>query len=338
MTTTILPTKKPRVAWIQAGGTMSTVARTKVDLFDYTDFGSKLDAEGFLSLVPELDDAAEIVPIDYKPITMPTHADWLEMNELIHTVVEEDPDLAGLVMVHGTNSLEETAYFLNLTLKIDIPLVVVGAMRPANGLTADAHMNALCAVRVAAAKQSRGLGVLVVMNGEVHAAREVTKRSTTRLHAFQSPDAGPLGHVDPDGSVTIYRRSLREHTTATPFDVRGLRTLPKVDISMTYASADGVAIDAFIEHGSDGIVSSSWSAGVNTAEEWPALLRARAAGVAVVMCSRVGTGRIQPFERLRRNQIVMGDNLLPQKARILTVLSLAITRDPDVIQDYFNRF
>src|SRR5215510_1619874 len=188
----------------------------------------------------------------------------------------------GVVLTHGTATLEETAYFLNLVLKTDVPVVVVGSQRPANMISSDAAMNLLGAVRTAGSRDARGLGVLVLLNDEIQAAREVTKASTARLETFRSPDLGMLGYADADGCVAIYRRPARRHTPDTEFDVRGRRDLPRVDIAYSYAGADGAAIEAFVAAGARGIVTASLAPGANTTAELEALRAARARGVLIV--------------------------------------------------------
>ena len=160
-------------------------------------------------------------------------------------------DLAGIVIGHGTATLEETAYFLNLTLKVPVPVVLVGAQRPPSALSSDAGLNLVNAIRVAASPEARGMGVLVVLNDEVQAAREVTKTSTLRLQTFRTADFGVLGHADGD-AVAFYRRPLRRCCPDTEFDIRALDALPRVDIAYAYAGADGTAVRAFIAAGARG--------------------------------------------------------------------------------------
>src|SRR6202020_2162632 len=160
----------------------------------------------------------------------------------------DHPDLAGIVIGHGTATLEETAYFLNLTVKVAVPVVIVGAQRPSSALSSDAGMNLVNAIRVAASPEARDMGVLVVLNDEIHAAREVTKTATLRLQTFRTPDFGVLGHADGD-AVVFYRQPLRRHAPDTEFDIRGLAGLPRVDIACAYAGGDGPAVRAFVAAG-----------------------------------------------------------------------------------------
>ncbi|HLY66185.1 MAG TPA: asparaginase, partial [Chloroflexota bacterium] len=244
----------------------------------------------------------------------------------------------GAVVAHGTNTLEETAYFLNLTLKSDKPVVVTGAMRPSTGLSADGELNLLNAVRIAADPSSRGRGVLVVMNDTIHGARDVTKTNTFRVHTFQSRGTGPLGYSDSDGRVVWYGQTVRRHTLASEFDVSVLADLPRVDVVVTYAGADGALIDAAVAAGAQGIVSAGSGAGRPTPAEDQALDRARAAGVIVVQASRTGSGRVARSPRLRARDIVTADDLVPWKARILLALALTRTSDVQDVQRMFEEY
>ncbi|HYF08310.1 MAG TPA: asparaginase, partial [Acetobacteraceae bacterium] len=237
---------RPRIAVIGTGGTIASVGVGPLDIQNYTANETILDAAGLVARVPELLDVAEVRPVAFRavPSTRIAYDEWRELVLACDRLVAEDPGLAGIVVTHGTASLEETAYFLSLTLKVSIPVVVLGAQRPATALSGDGPMNLLNAVRVAASPEARGLGVLVVMNDEIHAAREVTKTSTFRLQTFRTPDFGALGHADGD-AIAFYRRPLRRAYPETEFDVRALDALPRVDIAYTYAGADGAAIRAF---------------------------------------------------------------------------------------------
>ena len=254
--------RKPRVALIGTGGTISSIGRDSLDVWEYMDTGKKVGPDELLARVPEMAQVAEIVPVPFQSVgsTAIGPAEWLLLTETIHDVAAREAPLDGVVITHGTATLEETAYFLNLAVHDDVTVVVVGAQRPASGLSSDAAMNLVSAVRVAAAPEARGLGVLVVLNDEIQAAREVTKASTLRLETFRSADLGMLGYADPDGRVAIYRRPARRHAPDTEFDVRGRRDLPRVDIAYSYAGADGTAIDAFVAAGARAIVVASHGA------------------------------------------------------------------------------
>ena len=264
-------------------------------------------------------------------------AEWLELAAIIHRLAAERPQIAGFVITHGTATLEETAYFLHLTLKTDKTVVLVGAQRPASALGSDAGMNLLGAVRTALAPSARGLGVLTVLNDEIQSAREVTKTSTYRLQTFRSPDFGALGHIDGDG-VHIYRRPSRRHAPDTEFEVAGLAGLPRVDIAYSYAGSDGAVVDALVAAGARGIVSAGLAPGIPTPLERAALERARDGGVAIVQSSRAGSGRVALRRYLEEAGMIAADNLNPQKARILLMLGLTRTQDVAGLRRLFDTY
>jgi L-asparaginase len=331
---------KRRVALIGTGGTISSIGRDSLDVWEYMDTGKKVGPEELLARVPEMARVAEIVPVPFESVgsTAIGPAEWLRLTAVIHDVAAQHAPLDGVVIAHGTATLEETAYFLNLAVRDDLTVVVVGAQRPASGLSSDAAMNLVGAVRVAAAPEARGLGALVVLNDEIQAAREVTKASTLRLETFRSADLGMLGYADPDGRVAIYRRPARRHAPDTEFDVSGRRDLPRVDVAYSYAGADAAAIDAFVAAGARAIIVASMAPGVTTTAETEGLMRARKDGVHVVLSSRAGSGRVLPRTVLRERGFVVADNLLPQKARVLAMLALTRTDDPVEIQRMFGAY
>jgi len=322
---------KPLVAAIGCGGTISSFGRDSTDVLDYPDFGRKLPIEEVVGRYPEIADVAALLPVPFRSVgsTAIGPAEWLELAATIQRLAEERPALAGFVVPHGTATLEETAYFLHLTLKTDKTVVLVGAQRPASALSSDAGMNLLGAVRVAIDPAARGLGVLVTLNDEIQSAREATKTSTYRLQTFRSPDFGALGHVDGD-AVQIYRKPARRHAPDTEFAAATIDRLPRVDIAYSYGGADGTVVDALVTAGARGIVSAGLAPGIPTPLERVALERARDAGVVIVQASRAGSGRVAPRRYLRESGMIGADNLNPQKARIL--LMLALTRSTDVSQ------
>jgi len=331
---------KPRVALIGTGGTISSIGRGSLDLWEYMDAGRKAEPDELLVRFPEVAEAAEVVPVRFRAVSSANvgPADWLALDAAVHAAVTREALLDGVVITHGTATLEETAYFLNLTLKVDATVVLVGSQRPATGLSSDAGLNLLNAVRVAGAPEARGLGVLVLLNDEIQAAREVTKASTLRLETFRSPDLGMLGYADPDGRVAVYRKPSRRHAPATEFDVRGRIELPRVDVAASYAGADGAAIQAFVAAGVRAIVSASLPPGVTTPAETDALVEARRRGVMVVLSSRAGSGRVLPRTVLRERGFVVADNLNPQKARVLAMLALTRTDDVSEVQRMFDEY
>lgn len=329
----------PRIALVVTGGTIDSVGADRLDLAWYIENDRRLDAGELVASVPELAGVAAVEEAPFR--RLPSHAladrDWLDLAELLHEVLERGR-ADGAVVTHGTNTLEETAYFLNLVLKTDRPVVVVGSMRPASALSADGYLNLLNAVRVAAAPESRGCGVLAVMNDRIYGARDLTKTATYRVEAFQGRDLGPLGFADADGRVRYYHRTVKPHTTGTEFDVGGLESLPRVDVVVSHAGADGAMIDASVAAGARGIVCAATGAGRPTPAQDEALERARRRGVAVCIGSRVGSGRVARSPSLRARGVVAADNLQPWKARVLLALALSVTDDPDSIQRMLDTY
>ncbi len=330
---------RARVALILTGGTIDSVGTDRLDLAWYLEANQRLADGELVARVPELADIATVEEIPFR--RLPSQAikdgDLVELVRTIHGLFEEDR-ADGVVITHGTNTLEETAYFLHLALKTDRPVVLVGAMRPSSAVSADGYLNLLNGVRVAADPASRGMGVLVVLNDTILGARDVTKTATYRVETFQARDLGPLGYADNDGRVVFYHAPARPHTTATEFDLETLGELPRVDIVVSYLGADGTMIDAAVAAGARGIVSAGTGAGRPTPDEIAALDRAAAAGVLVCQGTRVGSGRAVRSPGLIRKGWVASDNLQPWKARILLRLGLAATSDPDRIQGMFDRY
>lgn len=327
-----------RVGVILTGGTIDSVGADRLDLAWYIEAGKRLGDGELLANVPELARIATVQEFPFR--RLPSHAlvdkDWLELAGKIHAIFDAG-ETDGIVITHGTNTLEETAWFLNLALKTDKPVVLVGSMRPASAISADGYLNLLNAVRVAADPQSRGRGCLVVMNDTIHSARDVTKNATFRVNAFQARDLGPLGFADGDGKIVYYHQPTRRHTVDTEFDVRSLQSLPRVDIVLSYVGADGVMIGAAAQAGSRAIVSAATGGGRPTPAEEDALERVyKQHGVLVCLCSRVASGRVVRSPGLARRGFVAGDNLQPWKARILMSLALTRTQDPTDIQRMFD--
>jgi L-asparaginase len=330
---------KPKVVFIGTGGTIASLGRGPLDLQDYGSLGKVMHADEILARWPETALVADVMAVRYRNIISPAigFSDWKALAVLCTQLVSDHPDLAGIVIGHGTATLEETAYFLNLTIKVSVPVVLVGAQRPSSALSSDAGMNLVNAIRVAASPDARNMGVLVVLNDEIHAAREATKTATMRLQTFRTPDFGVLGHADGD-AVAFYRRPLRRHAPDAEFDVSGLDALPRVDISYSYAGGDGVAVRAFAAAGARGIVAAAFAPGYCPPGEIEALNEAARQGIIVVQSTRAGSGRTFRGTKLREAGILIADNLNPQKARILLSLALTVTSDPDAIMRIFRTY
>lgn len=329
----------PEVAFIGTGGTIASLGKDAFDVLDYGNTDNRLHAEDIIDKLPPLGGLARLTPVRFQNIesTAVSADDWRDLALLCTRLAADNPELAGIVIGHGTATLEETAYCLSLTLKLAIPVVVVGSQRPLNGISSDAHANLVAAIRVAVSPDSIGRGVLVVMNDEIHAARDVSKRSTFRLHAFQSPDFGMLGQVDGE-TVRYYRRTERRHTLDSEFSIADIAAMPRVDVAYSYAGSDGTAIGAFTAAGAKGIVLAGFAPGMGTPAEVIALEEAIAKGVVALQSSRVGSGAALDSARHRAIGILAADNLSPQKARILLGLALARTKDESELKRIFAAY
>lgn len=330
---------KPKVAFIGTGGTIASVGPGPLELQDYGVTGIVLHADELLARFPETALVADVIPVRYRNVASTAIAfpDWKELVLICDRLTEEHPDLAGIVIGHGTATLEETAYFLSLTLKTSLPVVLVGAQRPNSALSTDAGMNLVNAIRTAASPEARGMGVLVVLNDEIQAARDVTKTSTFRMQTFRSADFGVLGQADGD-AIAFYRRPLRRAAPDTEFDVRRLDALPRVDVAYAYAGADGAEVAAFLAAGARGIVSAGFAPGFLPPGQASALREAVASGVVVLQSTRAGSGRVFRGSRLRAGGFLAADNLTPHKARILLALALTVSRDTAEIERIFATY
>ncbi len=330
---------KPKVAFIGTGGTISSLGAGPLDILDYGAAENRMQADAIVAMFPQWKEVAEVIPVAFDNIVSHNiyFPAWKKLLLLCDRLVAETPDLAGIVIGHGTASMEETAYFLNLTLKIGIPVVIVGSQRPASALSTDAGMNLVNAVRTAASPEARGMGVLLLLNDEIHAAREVTKTSTFRLQTFRTPDFGVLGHADGD-RVVFYRAPLRRRMPDTEFDIRALDDLPRVDITYAYVGSDGTAVRAFLAAGARGIVSAGFAPGFPGTADAAVLTEAVQQGVVVVQSTRAGSGRTFRGTRARVSGFLVADNLNPQKARLLLALALTRTQDPAEITRMFETY
>ena len=327
--------QKP-VVWVLAtGGTIAGQGASSTSLTQYKS-GSVAGA-ALVKAVPEI---AQIADVRVEQIANVNSADitlahWLTLAKRINQIFAEDPGTAGVVVTHGTNTMEETAYFLNLSVKHDRPVVLVGSMRPGTAISADGPLNLLNAVRVAASAEARGRGVLVVMNDEINAAREVTKTNTLRVETFRSPDLGYLGYVDGD-RISFYRAPVRRHTARSEFDVSELKELPAVEILYSYVQPSTVMIQALAASGVKGIVMAGTGAGLLSTVEKQALEKVR--GPVIVRSNRTGSGRVPARDDHDSLGMVAADNLNPQKARILLMLALTKTADLREIRRMFEEY
>ena len=327
---------RPRVRLIATGGTISN--RT----------GGRLTADELIKSAPALDryvraEAEQFANVASAELTM---SQWLDLARRINTAFREDSDLAGVVVTSGTDTLEETAYFLNLTVRTDKPVVVVGSMRNPSTLGYEGAANLLEGFRVAAEPASRGKGVLVVLNDEINAAREATKTDALRLQTFQTRGYGVLGVVDTD-RVVYYRTGVKRHTAASEFDVSTMKELPRVDVIMVYQGASGDLIKAAVDQGAKGIVIASAGAGATSGTQREGIEYAVDKKVFVVTSTRTGSGRIAPSRRPRTadgtgpsdaGYRIAAEDLAPVKARVLLMLALAARADAAAIQRMFTEY
>ena len=327
-----------RICLMRGPGTLPSQGRDRMDL---THYNVKFSGKGLMSTrdmvaaIPELNAIAEIVHDDDGPNDQSTHEHLRLLARKMNGVLARE-DIAGVVYVQGTNTLEETAYFLNLTVRSDKPLVIVGAQRPFTGLSTDAHLNLVNAIRVAACEEARGKGVVTVTNSEINAARDVTKTSTFQLQTFRSRDLGLLGYADPD-RIVFYRAPLRRHTIHSEFDIMAIDALPPVEILYPHTGTNPRLARAAVALGAQGLVIAGIGAGALGL--FSAELKALAAeGVIVARSARVGEGRVLPIGNAHEDGMVATDNLNAQKAAVLLALAMTRTRDPAELQRYFDEY
>jgi L-asparaginase len=325
---------KPRVYVIGTGGSISFVGDYRTDYVNYSYRNQHLTIQEMLDRVPEVNNFAEVVAEQLINVgstdVQPFH--WLKLARRINQIFREDAQAAGVAVTHGTATLEETAYFLNLTVRSHQPVVVTGAMRPPTGLGTDADVNLLDCVRVAAAPQSAGRGVLTVLNNEIQAARDVTKTNSYRLETFRSNELGILGYADSDEEVVLYRTPTRRHTQDAEFDVDRIGQLPRVDIAYAYAGADDLVVRSLANAGVPGIVAAGLGSGGSSPAFMKGLRDAQEQGVKVVIATHTGNGRVVRTRRFCEDGYIVADNLYPKKARILLMLALTVTNDSEEIQ------
>lgn len=322
----------PRVYILATGGTIAGTASSPADTVHY--HPGEIGVDFLIDSVPDIRRYAivtgeQVCNINSDDITP---AIWLNLSERINAVLA-DPGIDGVVITHGTDTLEETAYFLNLAVHSEKPVVITGSMRPATALSADGPLNLLNAVQLAGSPHARGKGVLLVMNGEINGARDTTKTNTQSVHTFRSPDLGLLGYME-DGQPMLYRTSTRSNTVSSEYNLTGMTTLPRVDIVMAYPGMDSTAIDAFAGQGSQGLVIAAMGNGEYPAAIQTALENVTMMGIPVVISSRTGTGVTSAKAPL----FIPADTLTPQKARILLMLALTKTHDRDRIAGMFRKY
>lgn len=304
----------PHVLVIATGGTIAGQAT-----------GGQLTGEQIIDAVPGLADVATIEVVEFSRIgsssMTPDH--WLRLSRLVNERFEADRRLAGIVVTHGTDTMEETGYFLHLTVSDLRPVVMVGSMRNSSAVSADGPANVLSAARVAASSQAQGMGVLVVLNDAVHSARDVRKMDNNRVDTFRSTEWGSLGVVDAD--QVVFRRSLvNRHTVISDLHLPSeVEALPEVPIVADYAGTDGAGVTAAVERGVAAVVVQAFGGGRPSPGMRAAIAEAAAVGVPVVLTSRVPEGRVLGSMANPWEGILSAGDLSPHKARVLAMVALA---------------
>ena len=325
-----------KVKVFELGGTISAQGNNRLDYKDYT--SGAYDGNTFMDDIPELRNIADVTFETFLRISstaiQPKH--WLQLRKkIIHALEKENMD--GIVVTHGTNTLEETAYFLHLTLPTTKPVIITGAQRPYTAFSTDGPNNLIQSIRAAASEAAYHKGVLVLLNDEINSAREATKTNTYRLETFQSGQLGFLGYVDVDGETVFYQTPHKKHTAQSIFSAIKIDHLPSVEIIYSYAGATGDYIEYIAKSKKvQGIVAAGTGAGLVSPSEQRTLEAAAAAGITIVRSSRVENGRVLPVELYEKTSFITADNLNPQKARILLMLSLVWTTNCTEIQRYFQ--
>ncbi|MGB3290585.1 MAG: asparaginase [Burkholderiaceae bacterium] len=325
----------PRIALLGTGGTIASTAGAATTL---TDYSVTEGIDSLLTAVPAITTLADIqceqvFNVDSRCIT---NKMLLKLAARVNALLA-DPSTDGVVITHGTDTLEETAYFLNLTVKSGKPVVLTGAMRPGSALSADGPLNLYNAVLLASSPQAVGRGVMVTLNDRVHAARYVTKTNTTQVETFQSFGQGGLGQIV-GGRLHLHQYSEKRHTLDSEFSLAGLRKLPTVDIIYDHQDAGRHLYDAAIAAGVQGIVAAGCGNGNLSPQAQSSLRRAAKQGIVCVRSSRSGSGVVTPSQNDARHGLVSGDSLNPQKARILLMLALTLSRDRAAIQACFDHY
>jgi len=322
---------------LATGGTIAGAAASSVQA-GYT--SGQLGVDQLLAAVPQASRLAVVRGEQVSNIGSQDMNDavWLKLARRANELLAK-PDVAGVVITHGTDTIEETAFFLDLVVKSDKPVVLTAAMRPSTALSADGPLNFYNAVAVAANPEAAGRGVLVVVNDEIHGAESLTKTSTTAVQTFQSPVRGLIGSVD-YGKCEFYRGAVGKHTAGSDFSLDGVTSLPRVDIVMAYENMDGTLIDAAAAAGAKGIVIAGVGNGNMTAAALDTVAALAKKGIVCVRSSRVASGAVGRNVEVDDNALglVASLDLNPQKARVLLRLALTRTTDVATIQRYFEEY
>jgi len=317
---------KPKVLIITTGGTIASVTDS-----------SSIEGAELIRAVPQLLEYADIEVEEFSNIgsSKMTPDMWLKLVQRIGVVLDETPAIRCVIITHGTDTMEETAFFLNLTHAKNTPIVLVGSMRASDEISADGPANLINAVRVGISEEAVGKGVMVVMNDNISAARDLRKAHNRRVDAFQATDRGYLGFVDPE-KVTFYRTPLKPHTVSSDFNVYQLDSLPKVDIVQDFAGLDPGILSYFLRRPNQGMVVISFAGGRVT-RAMAQLLELPADHKPIVVSSSIKGGRIMGSNP-SGTPIIVANDLPANKARILLMLALTKTTDITQIQTYFHQY
>ena len=330
--------KLPNVVILATGGTIAGTGATSTTTVGYT--AAKIGVEALIDAVPELRKVANVKGEQVMQIASENmnNEAWLTLAKRVNQLLAQ-PEIDGIVITHGTDTIEETAYFLDLVVKSEKPVVVVGAMRPSTAISADGPINLYNAVILAGSREAVGKGVLVCLNDQINAARDVTKTNTATTDTIRTPELGFLGYMQ-DNRPHFYRQSTRRHTSQSEFDVSGLDRLPEVDIVYGYANANAVAIKAFVAAGAKGLVNAGVGDGSMADVVKAAMAEAHREGVAIVRASRTGNGIVARNGEVNDDKydFAVADTLNAQKARILLMLALTKTSDSKEIQRIFYEY
>jgi L-asparaginase len=328
---------KPHIAIVATGGTIAG-AQASPGQMGYQ--SGVFEVQRLIDAAPQIKNIADVTGEQLVNIPSQDMNDevWLKLARRVGELVRQS-DVDAIVITHGTDTMEETGYFLSLVLKTQKPIVMAGSMRPATSLSADGPMNLSEAVAVAANPDARNCGVLIVLNDQIHYAREVEKQNTTALDTFKSPNRGPAGHVG-GSAVSLFARPATTYGEASVFSVDDIGALPKVDIVYAYANMGRDLIDSAVKNGAKGIVVAGVGDGNMTKTAIAGLQDAVKAGVAVVRSSRTGSGAVYRNIEVNDDELhfVASGELNPQKARVLLLLGLTKTSDVGALQRFFDQY
>ena len=329
--------KKPHVVIIATGGTIAGSAASQ------TEAGYKSGAVGvdvLIQAVPQLKDVAEVTGEQIASIGSQDMNDevWLKLGKRVNEILAK-PDVNGVAITHGTDTMEETSYFLNLVVKSDKPVVMTGSMRPSTAMSADGPLNIYNAVAIAADPGARGRGVLVTVDDDIHSGHDIVKTHTTDVGTMSSGEPGLIG-ATLFGKNTWYRTPNQTHTAKSEFSIAGVNALPRVDIIYAHANMSPDVISSAVQNGAKGLVIAGVGDGNMTAPALEAVKAAVAKGVVVVRSSRVNGGIIRRNIEVNDDQLgtVASIELNPAKARVLLQLVLLKTKDTKAVQGYFDRY